>query len=260
MKDGKILGVVSVFQDITERYNLEKEKDDFISIAAHQLRTPLSGIRWMIESLLEGDDGELTEEAKKSLEQMYENNQRLVILVNDLLDVSRINMGKSKEEPMLVNVSKTLEEAIEGLKGLAEERGVMISHEKVFALDPKIKIAPRQFFQALENLISNAIKYTPRDGNVKITADFKKDKVIITVSDSGIGIPKNDQENIFRKFFRASNAVLKETEGSGLGLNVVKSFLEGAGGRIWFESQEGKGTTFFIELPTSKPEIKTVNI
>jgi signal transduction histidine kinase len=260
IKDDKTLGVVSVFQDITERYNLEREKDDFISIAAHQLRTPLSGIRWVIESLLEGDDGDLPEEAKKSLEQIYENNQRLVMLVNDLLDVSRINMGKSKEEPTLVNICTTLKEAVETMKGLAEERGVAISYEKECPLNPEIKIGSRHFFQALENIISNAIKYTPRGGNVKTAIDFEKDKVVISISDTGIGIPKNDQENIFKKFFRSSNATLKETEGSGLGLNVVKSFIEESGGKIWFESEEGKGTTFFVEFPVVKPEIKTINI
>jgi signal transduction histidine kinase len=258
-KDNKTLGVVSVFQDITERYKIEKEKDDFISIAAHQLRTPLAGIRWMIESLIDGDSGELPEEAKETLGQIDENNQRLSILVNDLLDVSRINMGKSKEEIIPVNICKMLKEAVETLKGLASERKVMIAFGKICALDLYVKFGPKHLFQALENLISNAIKYTPAGGSVTVSADSKGNKVIVSVSDTGIGIPKNEQGNIFKKFFRANNAALKETEGSGLGLNVVKSFIDEAGGKIWFESEEGKGTTFFIELAVADPETKAVN-
>ena len=250
-REGKNLGAICVFQDITERHNLEKEKDDFLSIAAHQLRTPLSGIRWMVESLIEGDDGELPAEAKATLDQIYENNQRLIILVNDLLDVSRINMGKSKEEPVSINICKMLKDAVESLAGLAKERNVSVSFEKICALNPEVRFGPRHLFQTLENLISNAIKYTPERGRVRIWADFKEDKVIIGISDTGIGIPKNEQDKIFKKFFRASNAALVETEGSGLGLNVVKSFVEEAGGRIWFESEEKKGTTFFVELPAA---------
>ncbi|OGI29067.1 MAG: hypothetical protein A2184_01275 [Candidatus Moranbacteria bacterium RIFOXYA1_FULL_44_7] len=251
-KGGKNLGAICVFQDITERHNLEKEKDDFLSIAAHQLRTPLSGIRWMIESLLEGDDGELPTEAQKTLDQIYENNQRLIVLINDLLDVSKINMGKSKEDPISVNICEKLKDAAESMAGLAKERHVSISYEKICALNPIVEIGPRHFFQVLQNLISNAVKYTPKEGSVKVSVDFKENKVTISVSDTGIGIPKDEQDKIFKKFFRASNAALKETEGSGLGLSVVKSYIEEAGGRIWFESRERKGTTFFVELPVAK--------
>jgi signal transduction histidine kinase len=249
IKEGKILGVVGVFQDITERHNIEKEKDEFLSIAAHQLRTPLTGIRWTIESLLDGDAGKMSKEAKIMLAQIFDNNQRLITLVNDLLDVSRINMGKAKEELVSVNICNVLQEAITALSGFAKERKVEISYEKVCAINPFVKTGPKHIFQALENILSNAIKYTAIGGIVKTEADYKKDKVIISISDDGIGIPKKDQDRIFSKFFRASNAVLKETEGSGLGLSVVKSFIEESGGKIWFESEEGKGTTFFIELP-----------
>jgi signal transduction histidine kinase len=249
IKDGKVLGVVSVFQDITERHIIDKEKDDFLSVAAHQLRTPLAGIRWEIEMLLEGDAGELPAEAKELLDQIFENNQRLVVLVNDLLDVSRINMGKSKEDVSLVDVCGVMSESIKSLDGLAKERKINISFEKECVGLPRVKMGPKHLFNAIENLISNAIKYTPSGGNVTVKAELKGEKVLISVTDTGIGIPEKDQEKIFKKFFRASNAALKETEGSGLGLNVVKSFIEEASGKIWFESQEGKGTTFIIELP-----------
>lgn len=252
IKNGKVLGVVGVFQDITERYKIDKEKDDFLSIAAHQLRTPLTGVRWTIESLLDGDAGKLPEKANGYLNQIFENNQRLITLVNDLLDVSRINMGKAKEEAVPVNVCKTINEVVRTMDGLAKERGVAVSFEKVCALNPEVKTYPKYLFQALENLVSNAIKYTPKGGSVIIAVNFKKDTVLISVADTGIGIPKKDQEKIFSKFFRASNAVLKETEGSGLGLNVVKSFIEESGGRVSFESREGKGTTFLITFPVYK--------
>ncbi|MFA7319033.1 MAG: ATP-binding protein [Parcubacteria group bacterium] len=251
IKNEKPLGVVSVFQDITERYNLEKEKDDFLSITAHQLRTPLTGIRWTLESLIDGDAGKLPSEATEMLDQIFKNNQRLVTLVNDLLDVSRINMGKSKEELETVDVSNLIVESIKTLEGLAKEKKVKVIFEKKCKEDPQIRIGPKHFFQAMENLISNAIKYTPVGGEAHLSVSMKKQKIIIVVADNGIGIPEKEQKNIFRKFFRASNAVLKETEGSGLGLNVVKSFVEEGGGRIWFESKEGNGTTFFIEFPVA---------
>ncbi len=252
IKNGKPLGVVSVFQDITERYNLEKEKDDFLSITAHQLRTPLTGIRWTLESLLDGDAGKLPKEATELLDQIFKNNQRLVTLVNDLLDVSRINMGKSKEELDTVDVASLIIDGIKTLEGLAKEKKVKVIFEKECKEDPQIMIGPKHFFQAIENLVSNAIKYTPSGGEAHLLVSLKKQKVTIAVSDNGIGIPEKEQANIFRKFFRASNAVLKETEGSGLGLNVVRSFVEEGGGRIWFESKEGKGTTFFLEFPVAQ--------
>jgi signal transduction histidine kinase len=252
MKEGKILGAVGIFQDVTELRRLEKEKDNFISVAAHQLRTPLSGIRWMIEMLLDGDAGEISGEAKEILQEISENNQRLAILVNDLLDVSKINMGKTKEDQILIDVFEEVGKAEKALDGLVKERKINMTVEKLCAENPKVKIGPIHFYQSLENLISNAIKYTPAGGNVKITVGLKKEKAIIAVSDTGIGIPEKEQEKVFGKFFRASNAVLKETEGSGLGLNVVKSYVEEASGRIWFESEEGKGTTFFVELPIAE--------
>ena len=252
IKNKKILGVVSVFQDITERYNLEKEKDEFLSITAHQLRTPLTGIRWTIESLLDGDAGKLPEEAKNYLDQLNENNQRLITLVNDLLDVSRINMGKSKEEVETVDVSNVAKEAVKALNGLAKEKRIKVTLRKKGKSVPQIKIGPKHFFQAMENLVSNAIKYTPKKGQVTVLVEANEQKVLVAVSDNGIGIPEKDQGNIFRKFFRASNAVIQETDGSGLGLSVVKSFVEEAGGRIWFESAEGKGTTFYMDFPADK--------
>jgi len=249
IKKGKILGAVGVFQDITERHKIEKEKDNFLSITAHQLRTPLSGIRWMLESLIDGDAGKLPKKAKEYLEQISENNQRLATVVNDLLDVSRINMGKNKEAPVAVNICKTLQEAIIALKNLAKERQVAVFYEKKCSPDLEIKANPKHLFQALENLISNAIRYTLKGGKVEIVAKAEKEKVLISITDTGIGIPQKDQNKIFGKFFRAANAVLKETDGSGLGLNVVKLFIEENGGKVWFESEEGKGATFYVALP-----------
>ena len=251
-KEKKMQGAIAVYRDVAEEREIEKTKDNFLSVAAHQLRTPLAGIRWTIESLLDGDAGKISKEAKNYLEQISENNQRLVDLVNDLLDVSRINMGKAQEEAVPINICKMLQEVADSQYGMAKERGITISFEKVCALNPDVKSAPKHLFQALENLISNSIKYTPKGGNIIVAADFEQEEVIISVADNGIGIPKEDQVKIFTKFFRASNAVLKETEGSGLGLNVVKSFIEEAGGKIRFESVEGKGTTFFITLPAYK--------
>lgn len=245
-------GHILVLRNVTEERNIEKTKDEFLSVAAHQLRTPLTGIRWSLEMLADGDVGKLTKDAKQLVDKIIENNKRLTLLVNDLLDVSRINMGKASEEATNRDVIHTVEKSIETLSDFASSRNVLVVMKKSDKNDLFVHIGHKKFFQALENLISNAIKYSPNGGKVTAGIEVKNDKVIISVSDKGIGIPIEDQKNIFTKFFRAKNAAIKDTEGSGLGLNVVKSYIEEAGGRVWFESEIGKGTTFFIEMDLVK--------
>lgn len=244
-----VIGTITVFQDITKKHELDQMKDSFLSVAAHQLRTPLGSMRWSMELLLNGDLGKLPKDAKEAVQQIYDNSQRMILLVNDLLNVARMDQSKGREEKKAMNIGTLLEEVVKTLHPEAEKRGLKLSLKKRKKPFPEIVVPPKHFYEAMENLISNSIKYNKKDGSVIVTLDEEPDGLAITVADTGIGIPKDAQSKMFSKFFRAQNAVLKETEGSGLGLSVVKSYLEEAGATIRFESEENVGTTFFVKLP-----------
>ncbi len=245
----QIIGAIAVFQDITKKHELDQMKDSFLSVAAHQLRTPLGSMRWSMELLLNGDLGELPPDAKEAVTQLYDNSQRMVMLVNDLLDVSRIDQNKGKEEKKTVDVISVIRDAVASLAAEAEKRSVTVHLSVPEASVPGIMAPPKRLYEAFENLISNGIKYNRKDGRLDIAVTQDDKGIEVMIKDTGIGIPKDDQSKIFSKFFRASNAVLKETEGSGLGLSVVKSYLEEADARIFFESVEEVGTTFMIRFP-----------
>lgn len=245
----EVIGTITVFQDITKKHELDQMKDSFLSVAAHQLRTPLGSMRWSMELLLNGDLGRIPKEAKETVQQIYENSQRMIVLVNDLLNVARMDQSKEREEKKAMNIGALLEEVVKTMHPEAEKRGVKLVLKKSKKSLPAITVPPKHFYEAIENLLSNAIKYNRKDGSVTVSLTEESDGLLITVADTGIGIPKDAQSKIFSKFFRAQNAVLKETEGSGLGLSVVKSYLEEAGTSIRFESEENVGTTFFVTLP-----------
>lgn len=244
-----IIGTITVFQDITKKHELDQMKDSFLSVAAHQLRTPLGSMRWSMELLLNGDLGKLPKEAVQVVSQIYDNSLRMVALVNDLLDVSRIDQNRGKEEKKPTDVIYTLQEIIKVMSAEAEQRSVEIVLNIPKESIAAIMVPPKHLYESFENLIANSIKYNKKDGQVIITVETTDKAVLVTIADKGIGIPKEDQSKIFSKFFRSSNAVRKDTSGSGLGLSVVKSYLEEAGARVWFESEENVGTKFFISFP-----------
>lgn len=256
-EEQKSIGTITVFQDITKKHELDQMKDSFLSVAAHQLRTPLGSMRWNMELLLGGDLGRLPKAAKDAVAQIYENSQRMIVLVNDLLNVSRINQHKGKEEFRLVDLGGMLDDVIRGMHPEGKRRGVDLKFEGIRHALPLVLVPPKHFYEAFQNLVSNAIKYNHEGGMVRVRLSEEKDALEVQISDTGIGIPKDDQTKIFSKFFRAANAVLKETEGSGLGLSVVKSYLEEAGATVRFESKEAHGTTFFVRVPLPKDRPKT---
>lgn len=244
-----IAGTITVFQDVTKKHELDQMKDSFLSVAAHQLRTPLGSMRWSMELLLGDDLGKLPKEAREAVQQLYDNSQRMVTLVNDLLDISRIEQNRGTEEKTLVDIAEIVQAVLSQLQSEADKRHIGISVDIPKESLPNILVSPKHIHEALENLLSNAIKYNRNNGTVTIKIVKKEKFLELTIKDTGIGIPKDDHGKIFSKFFRATNAVLKETEGSGLGLSVVKSYLEENHAQVSFESEENVGTTFLVEFP-----------
>ena len=253
--EGKIIGAVEVFRDITKEKAVDKAKTEFVSLASHQLRTPLSTVNWYAEMLLAGDMGKLNEGQKKYLDEVYHSNQRMVTLVNALLDVSRIELGTFVVEPEPTNVVELARSVMNEQKPQIDKKKIMLF--PVFEKNiPSIQADPKLLRMVMQNLLSNAVKYTSEGGKVDISLSLDKgrENIKIQISDTGYGIPKNQQDKIFTKLFRADNVRDKDTGGTGLGLYIVKSVVENFGGKIWFESQENKGTTFFVTLPSVRIE------
>lgn len=251
-KNGEVIFFVSIERDITKAKEIETMKNDFISVASHQLRTPLGSMRWNLEMLLAGDMGKLTKLIKDTIQEVYNSDTRMLALVNDLLNVSRIDQGRVENVPVDTNIIPIIEDSIKEMEYMSSQKKVTINFDKNKLTELTTSVDPKRFREVMQNILSNAVKYNKENGSIKIELAQNSNETNITVSDTGMGISKKDQEKIFAKFFRASNAVLSETEGSGLGLFVVKSFIESWGGSVCFTSQENVGTTIFIKLPVKK--------
>lgn len=248
---GQVFGVVSLFRDITEQAAIEAMKTEFISVVSHELRTPLTPIKGYIDLLLEGDAGELTNEQSDYLKIVEANTGRLVALVNDLLDISRIEAGKIDLEIKTVVMEEVVQEVLAIHRKQIESRGLSLT----VALPPRlpwVKADRGRIVQVLNNLINNAYKYTP-SGGITISAVPDGEYLEVTVSDTGVGLSREDQKKLFTKFFRAKNPATKETAGTGLGLAITKSIIEKHEGEIWVESRQGKGTAFHFTLPLVEP-------
>lgn len=243
------LGYLIVLHDITREKMIEKMKTEFVSVAAHQLRTPLSAIKWTLKGVLDGDFGEILPEQKEILEKTYKSNERLINLVNDLLNVARIEEGRYVFKPVPQNFEKIVEKILNSFKEEFEKKGVLLEFEREREIFPQVTVDEEKIELAIENLVDNALRYTPAGGKVKVSLKLFDKEIEFSIKDTGIGIPKGEQHRIFTKFFRSQNAIKMETEGSGLGLFIVKNIIEAHNGKIWFESEEGKGTTFYFRLP-----------
>lgn len=252
MLGSEIIGAVIVFRDVTAEKESERAKSDFIAIASHQLRTPLGSMKWNLEMLKNGDFGGLTPDARLIIDQVLQSSVRMVSLVNDLLSVSRIEQGRVYDQPVETDVVEVLNDAITEMLALAKQKEVTISLALPPDKVPLVVLDHKRFREVVQNLLSNAVKYNQPKGKVDVKLD-KTDKLItIHFADTGIGIPKPMQNRMFSKFFRADNAIAQDTEGTGLGLYVVKSYVESWGGKISFENRtDGPGTIFHLELPLS---------
>ncbi len=254
-----------VAQAVTKHKELARAKTDFVALASHQLRTPLSIIKWYIDFLRSGDAGLVNDEQKKYLEQVYVSNERLIELVNALLDVSRIDVGTFSIEPEPTDLEQKANGALKKFLPEIEKKNLII--ERRYEVLPIINLDPRLTKIVFENIISNSVKYTPPEGTIRIEIKKTERDALIKISDNGCGIPREQQPQIFSKLFRADNVKRIESIGTGLGLYIVKAIIEKSGGKIWFQSPslefldadaqkkipptgtEICGTTFFITMP-----------
>ena len=245
-----VIGLVTSFRNITKEMDIDKAKTEFVSLASHQLRSPLSAINWYTEMLLSGDVGTLTDGQEKYLTEVYKGNQRMITLVNALLNVTRMSLGTFVLEPELVDIISLLQNVIAEQQPEIDKKQLHLSQHFDAAM-PTMESDAKLLRMVLQNLVSNAIKYNPDGGNINVCLELDQDKqhMRFTVSDTGCGIPERQHPHIFTRLFRADNVRSKDIEGTGLGLYIVKAIIENSGGRVWFESKENIGSIFHIELP-----------
>ncbi len=243
------LGTLVILHDITREKIIERMKTEFVSLSAHQLRTPLSAIKWTLRMLLDGDLGEITKEQREFIEKTYTSNERMIALINDLLDITRIEEGRYLYRPILTEIEPVIQFVINSCKEEIERKKIILDFKKSEEKLPKVMIDVEKIRLAVQNILDNALKYTLSNGQIAVAVRRVEKEIEISVKDSGIGIPKDQQARIFTKFFRGANVLRMETDGSGLGLFITKNIIEAHGGKIWFESKEGDGTTFYFTLP-----------
>jgi signal transduction histidine kinase len=228
--------------------DLDKAKDEFISMASHQLRTPLTSIKGYISMLEEGDAGRLQPQQKKFLKFAYSGADRMVGLISDLLNVSRMQAGKFTIQKAPADIVQIAEDETKLRLSQAEERGLKLVFEKPKQPLPLINLDENKTRQVIMNFIDNAIYYT-RKGTIIVGVQRVGDRAELRVKDQGIGVPVEEQKKLFHKFYRAPNALAVRPDGTGLGLFLAKRVVEDQGGQIIFESQEGKGSTFGFSMP-----------
>ena len=247
---GEIIGAVMTFRDITKEKEIDKAKTEFVSLASHQLRTPLSTINWYTEMLLAGDVGKLSDKQDTYLREIYRGSQRMVSLVNALLSVSRMDLGTFVLEPEPTDFVRLIQTIIREQQFHIERKKIIVTTSFQDSL-PLIHADGKLLSMVVQNILSNAVKYTPDNGTIDLTLTLipSANTLRLKIKDTGYGIPLAQQEQIFTKLFRADNVREKETEGTGLGLYIAKTIIDNSEGRLWFESEENKGTTFYLELP-----------
>lgn len=248
----ELLGKIKILRDITREKESDKMKSELISIVSHQLRTPLSAVKWSVKMILDGDAGKITREQKTILAKGYRSNERMIHLVNDLLNVSSIEKGRFQYKFMPTSLEDLIERLINEFSYSLEEKNMTLKFKKPQKPLPKVKVDSSKIYIVLQNILSNAVNYTPSGGEIEIKMRPQKSFMEVSIKDNGMGIPRDQQHRLFTRFFRADNAVRMQTEGSGLGLFIAKNIIENHQGKIWAKSEENKGSTFYFTVPLAK--------
>jgi len=241
---------------ITSIRELDQTKSDFTSVAAHQLRTPLSGVKWVLKLLLDGDVGLITDDQKGILKQGYEASEKMSKLVNNLLSVARIENNKLGYKFEKSNFMELLNVLANSIDLLSKKNNIKVQFKNRAGIIPEFIFDYEKLLTALQNIVDNAIKYTLPGGRVDIDVQQKGMSIEIKVIDTGVGIPKESVPKLFSKFFRAANVIYLQTEGTGLGLFLVKSIITRHGGQVLIDSVEGKGTTVIVLIPMSTTSLR----
>jgi len=245
-RHARIIDYTALYKKLKE---VDQLKDDFVSMASHELRTPLTVIRGYAENLRES--GPVNENQEISLKRIDIATKQLDDLVNDMLDVSRIEQGRMKVELQEINPIANISEIVEGFVSLAEAKGIKMKFTHELQTDIKINIDPARFKQVLTNIIGNSVKYT-KEGEIKINLKKIGEDLVIRVSDTGFGMSAEAQKNLFTKFYRIQTDETREVRGTGLGLWITKQIVEIMKGTITVESIEGVGSHFIISFPKVK--------
>lgn len=257
-----VLFVISsiIIQSFERLSEVSRMKSEFINIVSHQLRTPLTNLKWVLEILMSGELGKVGEKQAEYLNILNENNDRMSQLIDNLLIVSRLENGKISFVKKEISLEELIKKTISDNDPFAKASNIEVK----FNVDKNLPMVigdPFQIRLAVENFLDNAIKYTNQTkngspdnkkktkGKIEILLEKRNNKFYFEVKDNGIGVPKDDQKYIFQKFFRAENALRHQANGSGLGLFIVKSIIKSAGGEIGFKSQKNNGSTFWFTLP-----------
>ncbi len=246
------LGTLVILHDITREKRIEKMKTEFVSLTAHQLKGPLSGIKWTLRMFLDDELGKVTPEQKKFLGKTYQANEKMIALINDLLNVAMIEEGKYVYKPVSTDLGSMIQPQIDSLREEIKRKKLKFEFKKPVAKLPQVTVDAEKIDLVIQNLLENAVRYTPSGKEVTVSLKGGIKEIEVTVADTGVGIPRYQQKRVFTKFFRGANVMRMETEGTGLGLFITKNIIEAHGGKIWFESEENKGTTFHFTLPVKK--------
>jgi PAS domain S-box-containing protein len=246
--NGKTIGLIEIIRDITKEKEIDRAKTEFVSLAAHQLRTPLTTISWYTEMILNGDRGQVTPEQKKYLEEISKGNQTMIKLVNTLLNVSRLELGTLNIESEPIQLEDLAESVWEELRPEIFSKNLILEKNYDPSL-PTIMADPKLVRMIFQNILGNAVKYVGVAGKISLDISRQNQNALIKVWNNGLSIPKEAQPKIFTKLFRDDLAKEREPDGNGLGLYIVKSILENSGGKVWFDSLEDKGTTFYVTIP-----------
>ena len=246
------IGRIIAFRDVTREKEVERMKDEFVSIVSHELRTPMTSLGGSLSLVLDGTVGEINEDQRELLEIAKNNTTRLIRLINDILDISKIESGKIKMKNEQVDIRGVVHDSVEGIKGFAHDHAVSVDSVIEEGL-PVLTADKDRLIQVVTNLLSNAIKFSPAEGTVHVKTWKEEDKVYLSVRDEGAGIPPEYHEKIFEKFQQVDSSSVRQKGGTGLGLPICRAIVGELKGKLWVESEEGKGSTFFLFLPIQKP-------
>ena len=246
--DNTNIGSLVILRNITKEKDLDQMKSDFISVAAHQLRTPLATLKWLFKLLLDGDGGTLTDKQMDLIGKGYQRNDEVIEIVNNLLDVSEIEGGRLPFTFTEAALTDILKQVVDASQVYAQRKQVTVELQPCELLPP-LKLDRQKIKMAFQNLIDNAIKYSTVGKRVGVAYAIDNDEVVVTVTDQGIGMSEETKDKLFTKFFRGREAVSKDPSGSGLGLYIVRNIIMKHGGSIDFSSQLGQGSIFTVRLP-----------